>query len=83
MTHSVMKFGVVRFIVAIIVLIVIIQVLTTIHFSSTHWPDDHPVVGNRHVGRTHWKIRSHVEETQVRCWQQHKTTLKLFTLSCQ
>lgn len=65
MTHSVMKFGVVRFIVAIIVLIVIIQVLTTIHFSSTHWPDDHPVVGNRHVGRTHWKIRSHVEETQI------------------
>ena len=64
-THSVMKFRIVRFIVGIIGLIVVIQVLTTIHFSSTHWPDEHTVFGNRHVGRPHWKTRSHVENGQV------------------
>lgn len=65
-TQSVMKFRIVRFILGIIGLIVIIQVLTTIHFSSTHWPDEHPVIGSRHVGRAHWKTRSHVENGQVR-----------------
>ncbi|XP_029185216.2 LOW QUALITY PROTEIN: xylosyltransferase 1-like [Acropora millepora] len=59
-----MKFGIVRFIIAIILLIVIIQVLTTIYFSSTHWPDEHVEIGNHHVGRLH-KIRAHVDATQV------------------
>lgn len=66
-----MKFGIVRFIIAIILLIVIIQVLTTIYFSSTHWPDEHVEIANHHVGRLH-KIRSHVDATQVSFWYGHK-----------
>ena len=66
MTFPVMKFRIVRFILGIIGLIVIIQVLTTIHFSSTHWPEDHPVIGNRHVRTVRGKARSHVEVKQVR-----------------
>jgi len=45
-----MKFRIVRFIVGIVGLIVIIQVLTAIYFSSKHWPEDHP--GINHVGRS-------------------------------
>lgn len=60
-----MKFGIVRFILAIIGLIVVIQVLTTLHFSSTHWPEEHPVIGNRHVRGGHGKTRTHVEKAQV------------------
>lgn len=60
-----MKFRIVRFILGIVGLIVIIQVLTTIYFSSKHWPEDHPVIGNRHVGRSSWEKRAHVETEQV------------------
>ncbi|KAM7447918.1 Xylosyltransferase 2 [Porites harrisoni] len=60
-----MKFRIVRFILGIIGLIVIIQVLTTIHFSSTHWPEEHPVIGNRHVRTVRGKARSHVGAKQV------------------
>lgn len=63
-----MKFGIVRFILGIIGLIVIIQVLTTIHFSSKHWPEEHPVIGNRHVDRAHGKTRAHVERVQVKVY---------------
>lgn len=59
-----MKFRIVRFIVGIVGLIVIIQVLTAIYFSSKHWPEDDPVIGN-HVGRSVGKARSHVEREQV------------------
>lgn len=65
MTLSVMKFRIVRFILGIVGLIVIIQVLTAIYFSSKHWPEDHPVIGNRHVGRSVGTTRSHVEKEQV------------------
>ena len=58
-----MKFRIVRFILGIVGLIVIIQVLTTIHFSSTHWPDEHPVVGSRHVSRNSEKMGRHVDES--------------------
>lgn len=57
-----MKFRIVRFILGIVGLIVIIQVLTAIYFSSKHWPEDHPV---RHVGRSVGTTRSHVEKEQV------------------
>lgn len=60
-----MKFRIVRFIVGIVGLIVIIQVLTAIYFSSKHWPEDHPVTGNHPVGRSVGKTRSHVEKEQV------------------
>lgn len=75
-----MKFGIVRFIIAIILLIVIIQVLTTIYFSSTHWPDEHVEIGNHHVGRLH-KIRAHVDATQVSFWREHKLALLKIVLS--
>lgn len=65
MTLTVMKFRIVRFILGIVGLIVIIQVLTAIYFSSKHWPEDHPVIGNRHVGRSVGTTRSHVEKEQV------------------
>lgn len=61
-----MKFRIVRFIVGIVGLIVIIQVLTAIYFSSKHWPEDHPVTGNHPVGRSVGKTRSHVEKEQVK-----------------
>lgn len=60
-----MKFRIVRFILGIVGLIVIIQVLTAIYFSSKHWPEDHPLNGNRHVGRSVGTTRSHVEKEQV------------------
>ncbi|CAH3106757.1 unnamed protein product [Pocillopora meandrina] len=55
-----MKFRIVRFILGIVGLIVIIQVLTTIYFSSKHWPEEHPVHGNRHVPRSSLKTGPHV-----------------------
>ena len=60
-----MKFRIVRFIVGIVGLIVIIQVLTAIYFSSKHWPEDDPVIGKHYVGRSVGKARSHVEKEQV------------------
>ncbi|KAL9955437.1 hypothetical protein ACROYT_G036765 [Oculina patagonica] len=69
-----MKFRIVRFILGIVGLIVIIQVLTAIYFSSKHWPEDHPVIGSRHVGRSSWKTRSHVERKQIS--EQEKNDLK-------
>ena len=61
-----MKFRIVRFIVGIVGLIVIIQVLTAIYFSSKHWPEDHLVIGSRHVGRSSRKTPGqHVDEQQV------------------
>ncbi|KAJ7373488.1 Xylosyltransferase 2 [Desmophyllum pertusum] len=70
-----MKFRIVRFILGIVGLIVIIQVLTTIYFSSKHWPEDHPVIGNR-PGRSSWEKRTHVETEQIQEQEKNESKQK-------
>jgi hypothetical protein len=50
----------VRFILAVAVVFVLVQILITLHFSSKHWPDDHPIQGRRHIDNFHQRLRSHV-----------------------
>lgn len=55
-----LHFNLVKFILAVAVVFVLVQILITLHFSSKDWPDDHPIQGRRHIDDFHERIRSHV-----------------------
>lgn len=55
------RIGIVRFILGIAALIVVVQILTTLHFTSTHWPDDHPIHVRHYIARNMADSKLHVE----------------------
>lgn len=58
------RFRIVRFIFIIAVLILIVQVLTTIHFSSMYSPQDSLIKARRNIYKFRERLQAHVGRSE-------------------